>query len=97
MQFLSDDSLPQCERDRRATIRETIRYLEEQVENTWKHVEPELIRCVREGRYDAEHELRNWTHRETIRLRVEIEHLRHELPPYLEMDEGGWLVRIAVS
>lgn len=93
MRILSDDELPQWERDRRAALRVEIEHLRLHVQNTWKDVQPELLRCVREGKYPAEQELRQRAAEKTERIMREIAELERELPPHVELVEHGWLVR----
>lgn len=75
----SDDELPQWERDRRTALRVEIAHLRLQVQNTWKEVQPELLRYVREGKHDAEQALRARVQEKTARIMRRIAELESEL------------------
>jgi hypothetical protein len=76
MRLLSDDALPQPERETRAAVCEAIGRLMEQVEDAWKQVEPELLEAVAKGEYDREYALRLRTREQVNNLRREIKELR---------------------
>src|SRR5215468_4131806 len=78
MQSLADERLPQQERERQA-IRETIEQLMEQMEDTWKQMEPALSDAVAHGEYDLEYVLRSRAHEQLNGLRREIKELRARL------------------
>lgn len=93
MRYLSDEELPQQERERRAAVRESIGRLMEQVEDAWKRAEPTLSDAVAHGDYDREHALRSRAHEQLSSLRRQIKELQSLLPPYTEMAEGDLLIR----
>ena len=93
MRFLSDDELPNQERERRAAIRKSIARLIEQLEDARKHAEPALLDAAAHGDYDRERALRSRAHEESNKLRRKIKELQALLPPYTEMAEGDVLIR----
>jgi hypothetical protein len=78
MRSLGDAPLPQQERERQA-IRETIEQLMEQMEDTWKQVEPALSDAIAHGEYDLEYVLRSRAQEQLNSLRLEIKELRARL------------------
>jgi hypothetical protein len=91
MRYLSDGELPQQELERREVIRESIRRLMDQAEDTWKHVEPAILDALASRDYDRESTLKSRAHEQLDRLRRKVKELQALLPPYVEMAEGDLL------
>jgi hypothetical protein len=89
--YLKEEELPWEERRRRATIRNTIQFLEAEVEQRWAQIAQAVQHNgLSNGKLHAFEEK---SHMDTIGLLVAINRLKLEIPPCVEMTEDLQLVQ----
>jgi hypothetical protein len=67
------------------------RKLNRMIAKEWRQIEPELKRCIREGRYEAERYLRARAYQRQRELIREWQAWRLQQPPFMTKEDGYYM------
>lgn len=68
-----------------------LRKLNKMIAKEWRQIEPELKRCIKEGRYEAERYLRARVHQRQRQLIREWQEWRVQQPPFTTKENGYYM------